>query len=588
VSASLRVVRCSVVVALVSAVFGVGISGAHASPAITSGDSITAVASGLPTQRNAALINLTMVDGAGPGYLTADRCSVLSKGPQDHSNANHSGSGAVANLAVVPLDSDRGFCIYNQSRVQLVADVLGSFGPAAAGGLLFAPTTSTRLLDTRRASSPRLAPGSITRIDTQTSGARSVLANLTMLDGLTAGYVTAEPCSTIAASGHSHSNGNHPAAVAIANLSVISLDPDGSFCVFNQTAVHLVIDMQGVFSATASPGYGFERLESVRALDTRGGSASALAAGTLTRVSTVGAGALAALINLTMVDGVAPGYIVAAPCSKLTAGPHTQSNGNHGVGTAIANLSVVALDADGSFCVFNQSAVNVVVDVQGTFRSGAADRFFPSEPTRVLDTRPPVGADPKTSCESVVHIGDSTSVGLISPSFISDPSLRVDAQYRRVGVVDARMEISGARSIVEGLVGQVNARDAAANQRAAGYRGCWAFAMGTTDAANIAVGSNVGMRERIDRMMAVAAGEPVLWINARTLISNGAWSNTNMANWNAALIDATARYPNLRVYDWASASELAWFQNDGIHYTGAGYVERGRLIADALAQAFPR
>jgi hypothetical protein len=572
-----------------------GSSGAHASPPITSSDTITAVDSGLPMSRNAALVNLTMVDGAGPGYLTADRCSTLSKGPQPFSNANHSGSGAVANLAVVPLDTDSRFCIYNQSRVQLVADVLGSFGPPAAGGLLFAPTVSSRLLDTRVQPSPRvtspmppLPAGTIMRVETRTSGARAVLANITLLDGLTAGYVTAEPCSTLAKSGHAHSNGNHPAAAAVANLSVIALDPDGSFCIFNQTAVHLVIDMQGVFSATASPGFGFERLDSFRALDTRGVAGSTLAAGSTTRVVTRSAGALAVLANLTMVDGAAPGYVVAAPCSRLADVVQAQSNGNHGIGAAIANLSVIPVEADGSFCIYNQSPVNVLVDVQGAFRSGATDRFFPSGPARVLDTRPPAPLELKTSCTSVVHIGDSTSVGLISPSFISDPALRVDAQYRRVGVVDARMEISGARSIVEGLVGQVNARDAAANQRAAGYRGCWAFAMGTTDAANIAVGSNVGMRERIDRMMAVAAGEPVLWINVRTLISSGAWSNANMANWNAALIDATARYPNLRVYDWASASELAWFQNDGIHYTGAGYVERGRLIADALAQAFPR
>jgi hypothetical protein len=592
VSIRSRLHRGLTAAALVGALIAVGMPRAHAASsgrAYVPADTITAVASGLSTGRTSALVNLTMPDGAGPGYVTADRCASLSKGPQAHSTANYGGSGAVANLAVVPIDATGAFCLYNQSAVQLVADVLGSFGPAGPGGLLFAPTSPTRLLDSRVTSAVRLVAGSITRIDTRTSGAKAVLANLTMLDGVAPGYVTAEPCGTLAATGHSHSNGNHPASAAIANLSVIALDPDGSFCVFNQTAVHLVIDMQGVFSATASPAFGFEQFDLFRALDTRVASGVAsLAAGSITRVTTASAGALAALINLTMVDGASPGYVVVAPCSKLTGGPHAQSNGNHGVGAASANLAVVPLDADGSFCVFNQSAVNVLVDVQGAFRASAVERFFPSEPVRVLDTRPPVAAEPKTLCESIVHIGDSTSVGLISPSFIQDPSLRIDAQYRRVGVNDARMEISGARSIVEGLPGQVNARDAAANQRSAGYRGCWAFAMGTTDAANIAVGSNVGMRERIDRMMAVANGEPVLWINVRTLISSGAWANANMLNWNAALLEATSRYSNLRVYDWAAASEVGWFQNDGIHYTGAGYVERGRLIANALAEAFPR
>jgi lysophospholipase L1-like esterase len=30
-----------------------------------------------------------------------------------------------------------------------------------------------------------------------------------------------------------------------------------------------------------------------------------------------------------------------------------------------------------------------------------------------------------------------------------------------------------------------------------------------------------------------------------------------------------------------------WFIDDGIHFTSQGYAARGRLIADALAKAFP-
>ena len=60
-----------------------------------------------------------------------------------------------------------------------------------------------------------------------------------------------------------------------------------------------------------------------------------------------------------------------------------------------------------------------------------------------------------------------------------------------------------------------------------------------------------------------------------------------MQLWNAALVEATARYPQLQVYDWASALDPAWFADDQIHYTSQGYAERARLIADALAAAFP-
>ena len=41
------------------------------------------------------------------------------------------------------------------------------------------------------------------------------------------------------------------------------------------------------------------------------------------------------------------------------------------------------------------------------------------------------------------------------------------------------------------------------------------------------------------------------------------------------------------LYDWAAVVQDAWFQDDGIHYTSAGNVERARLIADALVVAYP-
>ena len=43
----------------------------------------------------------------------------------------------------------------------------------------------------------------------------------------------------------------------------------------------------------------------------------------------------------------------------------------------------------------------------------------------------------------------------------------------------------------------------------------------------------------------------------------------------------------MRVYDWAAVAKPRWFISDGIHYTSAGYTARSRLIARALAAAFP-
>ena len=211
-------------------------------------------------------------------------------------------------------------------------------------------------------------------------------------------------------------------------------------------------------------------------------------------------------------------------------------------------------------------------------------RTLPPTTTEPPSTVPPA---PHTSCTSVVHIGDSTSVGMMSSAFVEDPALRLDAQYAAVGATDFRNEISGARSIVERLTGQLNADEVAQQLRASGYHGCWVLALGTTDAANIAVGSRVSAAQRIDRMMAVIGDDPVLWVDVKTLVADGAWSNPHMAAWNLELVAATTRYPNLQIYDWAAVVQDAWFQDDGIHYTSAGNVERARLIAEALATAYP-
>jgi hypothetical protein len=171
---------------------------------------------------------------------------------------------------------------------------------------------------------------------------------------------------------------------------------------------------------------------------------------------------------------------------------------------------------------------------------------------------------------------------MVSTSYLPDPAQRLAAQYARVGAAEQHLEIDGARSIVETHHGSPNARDTARAVRAGGFQGCWVFAMGTTDAANVGAGSTFTLPDRIDRMMEVAGPDPVLWVTVKTLVGSGAWSNQNMQAWNVALADAASRYPNLRIYDWASVVQDEWFEADGIHYTSQGYAERARRIADAL------
>jgi len=201
----------------------------------------------------------------------------------------------------------------------------------------------------------------------------------------------------------------------------------------------------------------------------------------------------------------------------------------------------------------------------------------------------PEGPQPlRTSCRAVAHIGDSTSDGLVSPDYLPNPAQRITARYEDVGVRTVRIDISGGRSVVEVLPGQVNGFDAARDMTRAGFRGCWVIALGTDDTADVAAGSEIGLGTRIARMMSATRGEPVLWVNIKTLVSSGPYAEPNMARFDRALVRACARYPNLRIDDWAAVVRRKWFISDGIHYTSAGYARRAEQIADALARAFPQ
>ena len=193
----------------------------------------------------------------------------------------------------------------------------------------------------------------------------------------------------------------------------------------------------------------------------------------------------------------------------------------------------------------------------------------------------------RSSCRAVVHIGDSTSDGLISSDYLPNPQKRISAQYARVGVTKFIPEISGARSIVETHDGQPNAYTVAQQLIQQGYHGCWVLALGTNDTADVYVGSQVSLATRIKRMMSLIGNQPVMWVNVTSLLASGPYSENNMLLWNRALIQACASYPNMRVYDWAAAAKDSWFISDGIHYTSAGYQARAYLIARALAAGFP-
>jgi peptidoglycan/LPS O-acetylase OafA/YrhL/lysophospholipase L1-like esterase len=253
-----------------------------------------------------------------------------------------------------------------------------------------------------------------------------------------------------------------------------------------------------------------------------------------------------------------------------------------------ASAPVLVLASCGMAGVGQPSASPVAAAQPSPGHTSASASARPRPVRAAASTSPAPGhGRPGTSCRAVVQIGDSTSEGLISPDYLPDPQQRIGAQYAQVGVTTFIPQISGARSIVETYEGLPNAYTVAQQLVQQGYRGCWVLALGTNDTADVAVGSTFSLAYRINKMMSLIGSQPVMWVNVKSLLDYGPYSEANMLLWNRALTQACAGFPNMRVYDWASAAQDGWFISDGIHYTSAGYAARAHLIAQALSTAFP-
>ncbi|WOC13659.1 acyltransferase family protein [Gordonia sp. MP11Mi] len=207
-----------------------------------------------------------------------------------------------------------------------------------------------------------------------------------------------------------------------------------------------------------------------------------------------------------------------------------------------------------------------------------ADRSGPTLPA----------AQRRTKCATVIHVGDSTSIGMNDAGMQPNPALRLSGRYREYGAKQYVSDVVGGRSSMERLNDEPNATESIDSDLARGLRGCWVVAMGINDTANVEVGGQGPVDMRIDNLMKPLAGQPVLWptIATNSLNENPAYDNKAMRNFNRALVRACKRYPNLRVYDWAGELHQDWFL-DGVHYTEAGYIERARRFAVALATVYP-
>ncbi len=215
--------------------------------------------------------------------------------------------------------------------------------------------------------------------------------------------------------------------------------------------------------------------------------------------------------------------------------------------------------------------------------SPAVDSTAPEVASEVaVDAPVDAATEAGVRCAMVAHIGDSLTAYTIDPLTMA---------YANVGVT-AELDAYGGRAILQKLPADPKTgKQAALDFASAGFKGCYVVALGTNDTANIAVGASYTRATAIDEMMKAidpTAKVPVMWVNTFTTKTTGSWSNDNMKLWNQALDKALARWPNLKIYDWAAvaATGVAPY-SDGIHHTTAGYAFRNKAIAEAFSGFFP-
>lgn len=305
----------------------------------------------VPAGATAAAVNLTVDAASAGGYLTAWDC----QGPAPTVSAlNHPARSPRAAHAVVTLHDGR-FCVTTKAATDVIVDVFGSYG--AGGALRFNPATPTRLLDTRDRSTTPLVPGTVTEVTVPAvAGVTPAAAvfNLTAVGALNPGYVSAYPCGGTTPR---VSAVNVDSAAPRANLVQVTVGAGGKVCLLNQTAMHLVVDLAGVYGTT---GLQYQAAVPVRLVDTRTGAGGWLGApaslADLALPTVPGAEALT--VTTTVASPSGSGYATLHPCGGE---PSTVSNVNYGDGETTANAAIVGVGS----CVLTKARGQVVIDLTG-------------------------------------------------------------------------------------------------------------------------------------------------------------------------------------------------------------------------------
>jgi glucose/arabinose dehydrogenase len=331
---------------------------------------------GVPAGAVAASLNVTATNAAGPGFVTVYPCG---SAQPTTSSLNYTAGPIVPNAVISKLSPDGKVCLFVNVVTDLVVDVGGYF-PL---GTSLASINPVRVLETRpglttfdgqQQGGGLRAAGSVTVLPIAgragvPANAGAVVLNVTATGATAAGFVTVYPCG---GNPPLASNINVAPGSTVANLVVTKIGAGGSVCIFTQSPTHLIADIDAYFSgpttyAALLPARLLETRSGLSTVDTLANGAGIRPRGTITALQVTGRGgvpmgATSAVLNITVTDPVGPGFVAAYPCGIA---PPLASNLNYATGQTVANATIVKLAADGTVCLFNSEATDLVADIDG-------------------------------------------------------------------------------------------------------------------------------------------------------------------------------------------------------------------------------
>ena len=341
---------------------------------------VTGVA-GVPADASAVMANVTVTDPTADGFVTVWPCGE----PRPlASNGNFTAGQTVATATLVRVGASGRVCASSNVDVNLVVDIQGWFGPASP----YHSMTPTRLLDSRQG--PGSSTGTMTGpvglalpvagVATIGADATAVALNVTAVDPPTDGFVTVWPCGQPKPLASSLNVG---AGRTAANLVVSAVGTSGSICFASNVDTQIVVDAQGWFGGDST----YRPLNPTRLTDTRAGETDTVgnvspSFALVVPTRGVASDATAVMLNIAVTNPGSAGWLVAWPCDEDRP---IASNINFVTGQTAANAVLAKIDSAGDVCVASNAAIDVVVDITGTF--GPESPYHPMTPTRVLDTR---------------------------------------------------------------------------------------------------------------------------------------------------------------------------------------------------------